>query len=210
MARGIAFSVSGNAKAVIADMQKLPDKVTNAAIANALTRAGKTTRAKATPEISAAVGVPANVVRKRITVAKASQYTGKAYLNAAVYLRTKPISAASLKPKASKRGGVKAGKRKFADAWYLPPGHSSGQRSGKAKGLLGITRKVSRGGKSFPKGIVLRRKGSESYPTEAVTVPILEAADPILRRALDNAGPDFVKQLESQLERRLKAKGNGA
>lgn len=201
----LEFDVRGDMRPILEDLDKVELQIVPVATVTALNNTGKHLVSVGKKEIAAAAGVPQKVIysggkspRRKLALGKASRRR----MSVPIYLKTKPLNPYSVSPARAKK------EAKAAGGWLLPPGHVSKKTTGKAKGIVG-TRTVKRGGNTFPRGLVLKRKGDARYPTQAVSIPLTGAAG-IMQRLTNGSGPYFSKEFDRQMKRRLAMRSRAA
>lgn len=201
MKGAINVSVEGSMRAIIEDLERIHRQHVPDATVRALNRTAKHVQSMVKKELSAQLKVPQKVAATRLPIAKASRRR----LDAVLYLKHRPMNpwiagATKARALAAEAGG-----------WALPPGHHSKPQSViKPRSEAGKLRRISwirqggydRGGNTFPKGIVLRRKGKERYPTESVGMPLTGVYGMILRH-IQASEPFFARTFERELQFRI-------
>lgn len=182
MRGALTFDVRSNMKDVIRDLREHPKIVEKAAI-SALNRIGQRAVTEARRALASEFSVTQKAFSRRISLARAR----RGMVSVAIYLRYKPLNPASFGRPRKTSKGVKVGRHNFDGAWPLPPGHVS-QKSGT----------------TFPKGIVLQRKGKSRYPTRMASIEIWPNAGEIVRQTSARvSSQEFEKRFRHEYEWRI-------
>lgn len=201
MKGAINVSVEGSMRTIIEDLERIHRQHVPDATVRALNRTAKHVQSLVKKELSAQLKIPQKVAATRLPIARASRRR----LDAVLYLKHRPMNPWIAGARKAKAVAAEAG------GWALPPGHRSRPQSViKPRSAAGKLRRVQwtrqggydRGGNTFPKGIVLQRKGKERYPTESVGMPLTGVHGMILRH-LQASEPFFAKAFAHELQYRI-------
>jgi hypothetical protein len=205
----IQLDIRGDMKAVLRDLGKLPDRVIRPAAARAINDAARAVVTHVKRDSASDVPIVAettktqygstNIKQKdmnRIVVgAKKRGRATKRRLSAAMYIKERDINAAKyaigaggFSGVAGKRAAVRGVKVKGAvipDSWAFGPGYST-----------------SKTGRTFPGGIILKRRTGAPYPTEAIKIRVWPKAMSAMLRLRETIGRQtFVKVFEREAAR---------
>lgn len=198
MKNALSIDVRGSMRPILMDLDRVAQTCVPPATVSALNKTARHVVVLAKREIAASIGVPQKAIAKKLAIGKASRRK----LNAAVFLKHRPInpwyvSAARARKEAKAAGG-----------WALKPGHVSKPQSrrGAKWWQMGARQGGNeRGGNTFPKGLVLKRKGIKRYPTQSVGIPI-PGAGAIVRKHVNGSGAFFSRTFAHELQYRIDKK----
>lgn len=189
---GISLDIRGDVKDIIRDLDHVERKIVPAATVSALNKTGTRIMTRARKRIAKAaklddqyqIAIPLKLLKKKLAMGKAN----KRRRSVALYVKNKPINAARLNMSGTKKG-VKVKGKLFPGTWGFGPGW------------------VTKKGKRFPKGIVLRRQGKARYPTEALHIRIWPQGNQIMTSIIKRMGRAAFRRLfRHEVSRRLDKK----
>ena len=184
----ITVSVTGSMRPVLKDLETVQKRYVPAATVSALNKTAKHVVVQVKKELAPQLKVPQKAIAKKLFIGKASRRR----LDAALFLKPSPLNPWTAGPARARRAAREAG------GWALKPGHKSPLL--RWHGTL-------RGGETFPTGLVLRRQGTERYPTEKVGLQ-LTGAHAMIMRHIQASEPFFAKTFSHELQYRIdRAKG---
>lgn len=195
MKNAFGISVVGSMKPILKDLDRVQRQCVPAATVAALNKTAKHVQTQAKKEIASLIGVPQKTIAKKLPIAKAK----RSRLDAVVYFKHTPINPWLVSAARARRMAREAG------GWALKPGHVSHPyvRRGSRHGSDWVRQGGNdRGGNTFPKGLVLRRKGAERYPTEAVGIA-MDGAFAVILRHVYGSEPFFSRTFEHELQFRI-------
>lgn len=188
MKGAIEVSVIGSMRPILEDLKQVHSRHVPSATVSALNKTAKHVVVAVKKELAPRLKVPQKAIAKKLFIGKARRQR----LDAALFLKPSPLNPWLAGATRARRAAREAG------GWALKPGHKSPLR--RWGGAV-------RGGESFPHGLVLKRQGTERYPTEKVGIPLTGAHGMILRH-MQASEPFFAKTFAHELQYRIdRAKG---
>jgi hypothetical protein len=186
MKNALSIDVRGSMRPILVDLDRVAQTCVPAATVSALNKTAKHVQVLARREIAATFKVPQKTISKKLSIGKAK----KSRMNAVLYLKHRPInpwlvSAARARKEAAAQKG-----------WALKPGWVTFKRRYHGK---------THGPSSFPAGIVLKRRGRERWPLDAVGIP-MEGAGAIVQKHVRGSEAFFSKTFAHELQYRIDKK----
>jgi hypothetical protein len=174
------IDVRGDIKAIQKDLGRLQRRDVPRATAAALNRAQDQIITQTKRGIARATKLPPKVVAGRLKKRRKASAKHN-YLATEFEVRTQPVHAAKLKPRQLKRGGVRAGRFVFPEAFV-------------------VARYARRA-----RGFVLKRDGKAATPTTSMQIPIQPHGTQIATKVTQRRGRAlFQKAFTQQVRRYLK------